>query len=278
MLKRLLVILAVLITLVLIINPLGRYERSRIFYPSFEIETTPGHVRVPYEDVFLTTQDGVRINGWFVPASPLAPTLLFLHGNAGNISHRLTKILAFHQMGLNVLIIDYRGYGRSQGAPSEKGLIRDARAAYDYLLSREDVDPAKMIGYGESLGGAVVIDLAGQRPFAALIIDSTFTSLSDMAKIALPLYPRFLIQNRMDSLRKVKNLTIPKLFMHSPEDQLVPFEMGQRLFKAAAEPKEFLQISGGHNQVMGVSAQTFINGIKSFLIKVGLTPASSNLP
>ena len=275
MLNRRLIILAVLIALVLIINPLGRYERGMIFHPSFKIETTPQHVHAPYEDVFLMTQDGVRINGWFMPASASAPTLLFLHGNAGNLSHRLTKILAFHKMGLNVFIIDYRGYGRSEGVPSENGLIRDALAAYDYLFSRKDVDPTTIIGYGESMGGAVAIDLAGQRPFAALIIDSTFTSLSDMAKIVLPLYPRFLIQNRMDSLGKIKGLTMPKLFMHSSEDQLVPFEMGQRLFDAAAEPKEFLQISGGHNQVMSVSPQTFVNGIKSFLIKVGLNPVAA---
>ncbi len=240
-------------------------EERSIFYPARDLAVTPAVVGLPFEDVFIQTPDNVTIHGWLVKSKLDSGTLLFFHGNAGNIGDRLEKVFLFHQLGLHVFIIDYRGYGRSGGHPTEAGIYKDAVAAYDYLGTRTDMLKDKIVGYGESLGGAVAIDLATKRGLAALIIDSSFTSAADIARLIYPFIPAPLIRTKLDSLGKIPGITIPKLFIHSRQDELVPFALAERLYLAAAPPKEFLEISGGHNTAFDVSQEKMMRGILTFL-------------
>lgn len=257
-----------LIAIIVLLAVSVRYVESKsIFYPARSIAATPADISLPFEDVFIKTQDNVTINAWLVKSSPPRGTLIFCHGNAGNIGDRLEKILLFHQMGLNILIIDYRGYGKSQGQPSEAGIYKDAVAAYDYLLTRQDIDHSRIIGYGESLGGAVAVDLGTKRNLAALIIDSSFTNAADMAKTIYPFIPSFLLGTKLDSAAKARTITIPKLFIHSRADEIVPFRLGERLYQAAAKPKEFLELpeGGGHNDLPPDAQEKMARGIITFL-------------
>lgn len=232
-----------------------------------EIEVTPKAAGFDYQEISFKTQDGFLLNGWFIPAGESERTVLFFHGNAGNISHRLEKIAFWHNLGLNIFIFDYRGYGQSQGKPSENGLYQDARAAYDYLQRERKLAEQEIIFFGESLGGAVAVDLATKTRPSALIVESTFSSSEDMAKIIYPFLPSFMLRTRFDSAGKVKEIKIPKLFIHSQSDEIVPFKLGQKLFAAAGEPKDFLKISGGHNTAFMESAGIIKDKIKDFLAK-----------
>jgi len=227
---------------------LVRYlESAGVFFPSRHMEIGPSIMGLPWEDVYFKTRDDVAINAWFFKSPQARSTLIFAHGNAGNISDRLFKIKFFYELGLNVFIFDYRGYGKSQGKPSEPGVYLDAQGAYDYLRSRQDVNMENIILYGASLGGSVVIDLATHRKAALLVVESSFSNAHDMAHIFYPFVPSFFLSLKFDSINKVRALSLPKLFIHSPEDEVVPYWVGQKLFEAAAEPKEFLKIHGGHN-------------------------------
>ena len=247
-----------------------RYIESKsIFYPDKEILVTPKQVDLNFEDIFFKTEDNILLNGWFIPHDDAKATIIFCHGNAGNISHRLEKIAVFYHLGLNTFIFDYRGYGNSQGHPTEKGIYLDAQAAYDYLISREGIDKDRIISFGSSLGGAAAVDLSTKRKVAALIIDSTFTNAKDMAKIVYPFIPTFVYSTKFDSLSKVKQLNIPKLFIHSINDEIVPFKLGEKLFNAACQPKESLKIIGGHNQGFIESRNLILEKIESFLGQIG---------
>ncbi len=244
------------IVLVLFVAYLRYIERRTIFYPAKEIEFLPSSLGLVFEDV--------ELNGWFVPSKDAAYTILFCHGNAGNISHRLEKLKFFQELGCNVLIFDYRGYGRSKGRPSEKGLYNDAQSASNYLLSRK-IAPRQIIGYGESVGGAVIIDLASKNALAGLIIDSTFSNSKDMVKIIYPFLPYWVFSSRWDSLNKIRSITIPKLIIHSINDEIVPYKLGRKIFESAPEPKEFLEIRGGHNSCFFDSKEILKQKIADFL-------------
>ncbi|MEW5894255.1 MAG: alpha/beta hydrolase [Candidatus Omnitrophota bacterium] len=267
MIKWLVFLIVVLITFVVYV----RFVESRsVFFPHLCTGiSTPEDVGLAFEDIFLKTADGLMLNGWFVPAANQTEktvTLLFLHGNAGNINDRVGKVQLLHQIGVNVFIIDYRGYGRSEGRPSEKGIYLDALAAYDYLASRKDAG-GRIIVYGVSLGGAPAVDMAIRRPVKGLILESTFTSAKDMAKKILPVAPGFLIKTELNSIGKIVKVNAPTLVIHSPRDEMVPFEMGRRLYEKAAGPKEFLEINGGHNEGYLESEHVWLAGIKGFLEK-----------
>jgi len=250
-----------------------RYLESRsVFFPQKEIEFLPDTKRFLFNEVYFQTEDGLTLNGWFFRHPSAKATLLFFHGNGGNICHRLDKILLFRELGLNVFIVDYRGYGKSQGMPSEQGVYKDALAAFDYLAGRLDIPKDKIIGYGESLGGAVLLELASKRSFAALIVDSSFSSVADIAHHYYPFIPTFLFQTKMDAASCARKLTVAKLFIHSQEDDIVPFALGQKLFEAAAAPKEFLKIRGDHNQGYETSRGIYTEGIKKFLQAQRLLP------
>ncbi len=255
-----------IVIVILVIFYLRWFERYNIFFPTRKIELRPDYVGLSYEDVYFKSADGVRLNGWFIPASPSSPTVLLCHGNAGNIGHRLGIIRIFNRLNLNVFIFDYRGYGRSSGRPSEKGTYQDARAAYDYLLSRDDIDRDKIIFYGKSLGGAVAIELATRVNPCALISESAFTSTLDIGREIYPFLPlRIIITMKYDNLSKIKGLRPPKLIIHSIDDEIVPFRHGRRLFEEAPEPKQFYQMTGGHNEAVDLAEDEFAERIDRFL-------------
>lgn len=250
-------------------------ERHNIYFPMKEIHTTPELIGLSHEEVYFRAPDDIQLHGWFIPnnMAEFTPpfreragfTILFCHGNGGNISHRLEKIELLHRLGLNVFIFDYRGYGKSKGSPSESGLYKDVDAAYHYLTEERKVSNHNIILYGESLGGAVAIDLAKGQDVRALITEEAFTSIKDMAKIVYPFVPSFLISNKFDSISRIKEVTCPKLIIHSINDEIAPFYLGQKLFDVAAPPKEFLKIRGSHNTAFLDSEEQLTEGIKSFL-------------
>lgn len=264
------IFLGLIIFIIVFVAYVRFMEATSIFYPSRLMVHSPRMVNLPFEDVYFETSDHVKLNGWLVKAPPATATILFLHGNAGNMSDRLDKILLFYKMGLNVFIVDYRGYGNSDGHPTEKGMYRDAQAAWDYLKTRQDIDTGKIIGYGESLGGSGVVDLAVHRPLAALILDSSFSSAADMAQKILPVVPSFILSVKLDSVGKIKNISAPKLIIHSPDDEMIPYAQSQKLLEAAPEPKEFLKITGTHNDGYTMARDVYVSGIYSFLKKWNL--------
>ena len=243
-------------------------EDRNLYFPSKRMEQTPESIGLAYDDLSLTTADGVKIKAWFIPADGAVSTVIFSHGNAGNMSHRLYTIEHFHTMGLNVIIYDYRGYGNSEGKPSEKKLYQDSEAVYSYLINERKIDPKKIILFGRSLGGAVAIDLASKNTVGALISDSTFSSTVDMGKRIYPFLPvHWFIKQKYDSIRKVSRITAPKLFIHSRDDEIVPFELGEKLYAAAAEPKERYIMTGGHNEAVVSAGEEYFERIRSFLKK-----------
>lgn len=255
----------IVIVAIFLLGYLRYFEHKSIYFPDREIELVPDSAGLSYEDIYLDTDDGVKLNAWFIPAEGSRYTILFLHGNAGNISHRMEKILTLNSMGLDIFILDYRGYGRSKGRPSEEGLYIDAQAAYDYLISRKDISSERIIIYGESLGGAVAIDLALQRKVKAIITESTFSSIEDITKTVYPLLPSFLIASKFDSLKKIKDIKIPKFIMHSKDDNIIPFGQSLKLYNDAPEPKKHFELKGGHNTCHLESRELYISGIREFI-------------
>lgn len=237
-----------------------------IYQPLREIVLTPSDVGFQFEDVRFRTVDGVDLHGWFIPAKERGGrVLLFSHGNAGNISHRLDSIRIFHDLGLDVFIFDYRGYGLSGGRPSEEGLYADGRGALAYLLGR-GYSPEDMIVFGRSLGGAVAAKISSESHPLALILESSFTSLASMASRATPLFPvRLLLRSGYCTDRVLPDVRCPVLIIHSPDDDIVSYSQGTRLFEIAPEPKRFLRISGGHNEGFLLSGQIYTDGLASFL-------------
>ncbi len=239
-------------------------EKRTLFYPTRDREFFPKEANLAFEDVSFRAQDGVKLNGWFIPREGARYTVLFCHGNAGNISHRVSKLSFFHGLGCNVFIFDYRGYGVSEGRPSEQGLYSDAIAAYGYLRSR-GIPPQEMIGYGESLGGAVIVDVASKNALRALILDSTFSSVQDMTRYVYPFIPYWVFASRFNTADKVKSITVPKLIIHSLNDEIVPYALSRRLFDMAAPPKLFLKVHGGHNSCFYESKGLYEKNIADFL-------------
>ena len=232
------------------------FEESLVFFPSPypQGNWSPRGLRI--EDAEFTAADGTRLHGWYLPRDDSRGAVLFCHGNAGNITHREEILRRLHHVTkVSVLIFDYRGYGRSQGKPSEAGVLADARAARDWLARRENLPPERLILMGESLGGAVAVHLAAEGPARGLILESTFTSLPDVAAHHFPWVPvRLLMRTRLDALSKIKDYRGPLLQCHGDQDTIVPYELGRRLFEAANEPKQFITFAGGdHNDLRDVS-------------------------
>ena len=247
--------------------------------PGRSLDASPTDVGLEYEDVHIDTEDGERLHGWYLPAADSRGVLLFFHGNAGNISHRLESILIFNRLGLEVLIVDYRGYGQSSGKPSETGTYLDARAAWDYLTQRRGVNPDRIVVFGRSLGGAVGAWLAGQLRAgdapAGLIVESSFTSGADMARRLYPIFPaRLLTRLEYPVVEYIGQAPCPVLVVHSRDDEIIPFAMGQALHAAAPEPKAFLELRGDHNAGFWISRETYVAGLADFLR--GLRPAADN--
>jgi hypothetical protein len=240
-------------------------ERRNLFFPFKAIEYTPKNAGLSYEDIYFVAQDNKKINGWFIPAKDAKYTILFFHGNAGNISHRLDKIKIFHDLDLNVFIIDYRGYGKSEGTPAEAGLYLDARAAYAYLIDKRKIKPSLTILYGESLGGAIALELATKVKASAVITEETFSSMRDIAKDIYPFLPSFFVSDAFNSLSVIEKVSVPKLIIHSKDDEMISFKHAQRLYDKAKEPKVLAAINGNHNSAFLESEKEYISHIREFI-------------
>jgi len=243
-------------------------EEKFIFFPVAEIERTPRDVGLAYEDIFFTTEDGVRLNGWYAPYPGARTTLLWFHGNAGNISHRVGGMRLLHdRVKANVFIVGYRGYGRSEGTVSEKGTYEDARAALRYLRARKDLDPKNIALFGQSLGAAVATELAATESCLALILEAPFASIRDMARVVFPLLPIGpLLKTRYDVAERIKQVKCPILILQGERDEVIPVEQGKKVFAAAPPPKEFYAIRGaGHNDTFEVGGNAYFEAVRSFI-------------
>lgn len=224
-------------------------QSQLIWFPGKDRGTTPREQNLAFEDLTLATQDGERLHAWFLPAAGEARgALLLSHGNAGTIEDRIELARFFVEARVAVLLYDYRGYGLSSGSPSEAGTYADARAAWKELVERRGFAPERILLYGESLGGGVATELATEVKSAGLVLHDTFTSLDDAAAFHYPWLPvRLLLRSHYDNLSKIGRVSTPVLVVHSPQDEVIPFAQAERLFAAAAEPKELLATAGSHN-------------------------------
>jgi len=228
------------------------------------------------QDCWITTQDGVKIHAWYAPAESARATLVISHGNAGNLSHRYLILRSLQRHRYNVLMYDYRGYGRSEGTPSEEGIYSDGRAALDFVLTLPGVDSSRTFLWGTSLGGAVALDVATQRAVAGIILESTFTSAADVARILYPFLPvRYFLRTKLNSIEKIKSLHVPILIVHGSHDTIIPIGFGRQLFQAAPGPKEMYEIPGAdHNDTFFVGGEEYFDRVDQFITSA-LTSGSS---
>lgn len=226
-------------------------EKLALYFPVRALEATPQAVGLVYEDVWFQSTDGLTLHGWLVPAPEARFTVVWFHGNAGNISHRVHNIGYLHRLlRTNVFIFDYRGYGQSHGnrfSLSEQATYRDGEGALAYLRSRQDLSRTRMVYFGRSLGAAVAVELARRDPPAGLILETTFSTLKDVARVHYPFVPLFFLQTKYETIRKLPEIHIPVLFLHGDRDEVVPLEQAERLYAAANEPKKLYVIHGAHH-------------------------------
>ncbi|MGV7220049.1 MAG: alpha/beta hydrolase [Nitrospinales bacterium] len=232
----------------------------------------PENYGLQVEDIYFDSSDGVKLHAWFVPAKKPIATLLWYHGNAGNLSHRLENILELAPLNLNIFIFDYRGYGRSEGKANEKGLYLDSQAAYDFLRQNKKIDPDELFLFGRSLGGACAIEIASRNKAAGLIIESAFTSVSDMADNMFNYFPfKFLLRSNYNSIKTIPLVNMPKMFIHGADDEMIPMSMGRKLFEASQKPKIFYEIKGAsHNDTYSVGGQKYIDSLRRFVLDAPL--------
>lgn len=256
----------ILILAVLIVAWPTQLERMFVFFPTIGLDYTPDQVGLTYEDVYFTNETGARLHAWYVPGKSDI-TWLWFHGNGGNISHRVEEMALIHQvLGVNLLIFDYQGYGRSEGRPSEQGTYADARAALAYLQGREGVNPEKIVYFGRSLGAAVAVELAATHPPLGLVLVSPFASLGDMARILYhPLPMHWLVGKRYNSMERIKQVDRPLLVFHGDQDSTIPISQGMKLFDAAREPKQFHRLVGaGHNDTASSGGEAYWDTLVQF--------------
>lgn len=252
-----------LIAALLFLAALAWFGNRSIYFP---MKYPEGDWNQGATDFWIETQDKVRIHGWYSAASSNR-VVLFLHGNAGNVTHRTYKMERLNAAGLNVLVIDWRGYGRSEGWPTEAGLRKDARAAYE-RLKEKGFDASRILLYGESLGTTVATLLAAEVPCAALVLEAPFPSVQAVAGKVLPLLGPLLVRG-YNAEAVIGRVSVPKLFIHGDRDEVIDLALGQRLFKAAAEPKEFWLVGGaGHNDIAEVAGEQYTERLRGFAERV----------
>ena len=240
-------------------------QPGMIFFPLKEVDVTPAQWGLTYQQVTIQSSDNVKLSGWHIPHPEAKITVLFFHGNGGNISHRGDSIYTFHKLKMNVLIIDYPGYGKSEGIPSEQGLYQSAYSAWQYLIKDKKIKPENILIFGRSLGGAVATDLASRVNAGGLILESTFSSVADIVQMAFPVMSNFIyLRYSFDSISKINKVKYPVLLIHSPDDEVIPFELGKKLFAAVQSEKEFLQIEGGHNDGFMRSIRSYMQTLRVF--------------
>ena len=252
-------------------------QSNLVYMPSQELIDTPATIGLKFDDVQLSTKDNVNLDSWFVPAKDNDQigkgVILFCHGNGGNIGNRVSYLPIFKDLGLATFLFDYRGYGKSEGKPSEEGTYNDVEAAWQYLTQEKQIPPQKIIIYGESLGGAIASYLAqkisqqdGKNSAGGLILASTFTSISDRAAELYPFLPiRFLSRFSYNSIDRLPSIKIPVLIIHSTDDEIIPFHHGDRNFQVANQPKKLVRLRGDHNGGFLDSLETYRNGLKEFI-------------
>lgn len=249
-------------------------QESMLYLPGIpgrQLVATPDAIGLHYEVLRIPTADGEELGAWFLPADEERAVLLFFHGNAGNISHRLESLRIFHELGLSVLIFDYRGYGRSTGRPSEPGTHEDALAAWRHLVDERGVPANRVLLFGRSLGGAVATRLAAEQLPRGLILESTFRSVPDLAAELYPFLPvRMLARIAYPVEKTLPAVRAPVLVIHSRGDEIIPFRHGQALHAAANPPKELLALDGDHNTGFLVSERRYVEGLAAFLDGLGL--------
>jgi uncharacterized protein len=263
-----LVLIAYLMLLVLL-----RLNESRLIYfpgPERRLLAPPAHLGLPVQRVQFEAEDGIRLVSWVIPAEAGGQGfwLLICHGNAGNLSQfgRPDHYAALRQLGLNLLAFDYRGYGESEGAPSEEGLYKDASAAYRYLRDELGVQPERIVIFGHSLGSAVAVDLAGRVAHAGLIVEGALTSAIDRGAELYPYIPvRWIGRSRFASIDRISQVTVPKLFLHARGDEVIPIAHGRRLYEAAPPPKTFVELNGGHGDTFDVDSARYFGTIRGFI-------------
>lgn len=244
---------------------LATMERSLIYFPVRALDAKPSDFGLKAEDLKLETEDGVRLHAWWIRSGGRR-AVLFFHGNAGNISHRLerAKLLA-EGLGLDILLLDYRGFGLSEGQPSEAGLYRDARSAYKAATDR-GLPPNRILLFGESLGSSVALQLALDRPCAGVVLETPFLSVPALARKYYPFVPGFVIRSRFDNEKKIARLAVPKLIIAAEEDEIVPLSHARRLFELAPPPKELFVIPrAGHNDTYLVGGERYLETWRRFL-------------
>lgn len=254
-----------ILTLILVWVILMPFEQAFLYFPENKFLSTPAEIGLDFQDQWMTTSSGRKIHGWFIPHPQAQATLLFFHGNAGNISHRIDKLKIFYELQLSTFIIDYAGYGQSEGKPSEKNLYEDGRAAYQQTIEKLKIDPRRLFLYGESLGCAVAIELAQKLDVAGIILEGAFTSLRELSKKHMPLLVPF-AGSQYDNLEKISQLKVPILFTHSKQDEICPFKQALQLYEKTTAPKQSVWFeTGGHNDGFFVNRESYEKGLSQFL-------------
>ncbi len=262
------VVLIALLFYIIFVALLFIFQSRLLYFPRRALATTPEDVGLSYTTVTFPAADGTTLAGWYVPADDTRGVILFCHGNGGNISYLLESIMQYNRLGFDVFLFDYRGYGASSGKPSERGTYLDAEGAWRYLSEERKIAPSKIILIGRSLGGAVAAWLAQQVTPRALVVESAFTSVPDIAAGAYRFLPaRLLCRFRYCTGEYLRHVHCPVLIVHSPSDEIIPFSHGRHLFEAAQTQKEFLEIVGGHNDAFSYSNSVYELGLTAFLSK-----------
>lgn len=255
-------------TYVILVTLMSVFQEKLVYFPSESMDVTPKNIGLEYESVTLSNSDNTEIFGWYIPSKDANTTLLYMHGNGGNISNRLSSIEIFNSLGLNIFIFDYRGYGNSSGSASEQNTYDDAMRAWEYLINEKGIKAENIIIFGRSLGGAIAANLASQVKPKAVILESTLTSAKDMASDVYPFVPSSLIRFKYETLEYLKDINSPILIIHSENDNIIPFKHGKIVFENANEPKTFVQIRGSHNHGFLESKVTYIKALENFLKEV----------
>ena len=245
------------------------FENKIIFHPLPYPDGfwNPTSLGVPAQDIYFESEDGVKLHAWFIPAPNAVATLLWFHGNAGNLSHRLDNIQRLKRLNLNIFIFDYRGYGRSEGVPNEKGIYKDSRAAYKQVLAMDGVSVDSLFFFGRSLGGICAVETAMNHPARGLILESVFTNSADMSRTVFPLIPLgWAVRSKLDAVGTVPHLKLAKLFLHGTRDEIVPYDLGRKLFEKAENPKTFYAIEGaGHNDTYILDGVEYYDALNRFI-------------
>jgi uncharacterized protein len=258
-------------------------EKRLIYYPAAALDATPKDLGLAFEEVAIDVEAGVKLHGWFIKSGkePGVATVLFSHGNAGNIADRLDRVQQWRDLGADFFLYDYRGYGRSTGSPDEEGTYRDGRAAYDFLVKTRRVDPKRLVLMGESLGCAISMQIAAEREAAGLVLEAPFASIAHMAGAIYPFLPlRPFIRTRYDNVAKAARLKMPVFVIQGTRDEVIPVAQGRMVFEAAPQPKQFLAVEGArHNDVYVVGGAKYRGALKDFIARVTtIAPGEKNQP